>query len=84
MKISIDYSGLEIAHEEMADYFRTRQRAEAARRRRAGQAETALYLATVRHRFPAQDRQAREYWIIVDASGKPVWATDHLGGTDEG
>lgn len=78
MKLDIDFSGLEIAHEEMRGYFRTCERAHRVLDRVSGSYDGSLTTQKIRHQLPLTGHVERDFWILIGPDDHPLTATDHL------
>lgn len=78
MPINVDFTGLEVANEEMRGYFRTRTRAHQVLDSVQGSYSHPLMLSPIRHRLAIAGHTEHTFWIITDEYGQPIHATDHL------
>ena len=74
----VDFTGLEIANEEMRGYFRNRARAQQVLDSIQDSYSCSLVLSPIRHRLAIIGHVERTFWIITDEYGQPTHATDHM------
>ena len=74
----VDFTGLEIANEEMRGYFRNRARAQQVLDSIQDSYSCPLVLSPIRHRLAIIGHVERTFWIITDEYGQPTHATDHM------